>query len=158
VSKLVKYALFTGIALYVVSRIKQGGLLSGLGEDANLDISAKEDASVALMNLISLEEHLVFSFAKTQNSKYLDLLSQVRKIRQALMEKCIKNFEPGAEIWCMGKHLLAASMRIMETGSKYLQNGDTTQAGDCFSRAKVLRDLFMKLTCNCSEVGPCYGG
>jgi len=34
----------------------------------NLDLSLGEDLSIALMNLVSLEEHFLFSFMKFENS------------------------------------------------------------------------------------------
>ena len=87
-----------------------------------LDLSSGEDLSVGIMNLISIEEHLFFTFNKTNDSKYIELLNEVRKMRTDLLKEIIKDYE--GEVWCISKHLLAASMRIMEVGTKELKKGD----------------------------------
>ena len=82
-----------------------------------LDLSSDEDLSIAVMNLISIEEHLFFSGGKTGNNKYYELLFQVREMRKTLLKKIIKNYE--GEEWCISKHLLAGCMRLMEVGTKF---------------------------------------
>src|SRR3990167_10471087 len=82
----------------------------------DLDLSAGEDLSIGVMNLISIEEHLFFTFNKTKDKKYLELLNEVRKMRTELLKEIIKDYE--GEVWCISKHLLAASMRVMEVGTK----------------------------------------
>ncbi len=83
------------------------------------DLTNKEDLSIAVMNLISLEEHLAFSAMKANNVFYLEMLRQIRKLRIKLLKMIIKNTE--GEVWCISKHLLAATMRLMETSTKYLE-------------------------------------
>jgi len=105
-----------------------------------LDLSSDEDLSIAIMNLVSLEEHFFFTGAKTGQSKYFDLLNQVREIRKELLGKIIKEYE--GEVWCISKHLLAASMRLIEVGTKYQKNGRKEEAKDLFSKAYNLYSLF----------------
>jgi len=45
-----------------------------------LDLSSDEDLSIAIMNLISMEEHFFFTYNKTKDTKYLDLLNEIREI------------------------------------------------------------------------------
>lgn len=118
-----------------------------------LDLSASEDLSVAIMNLISIEEHFFFSGAKTQNPKYFDLLNQTRQIRKELLAKLVKDVEPGSETWCISKHLLAASMRLIEVGTKYYQEGKKGEAEDLFSKAYQLWSLFFALNLKLVDVG-----
>ena len=40
------------------------------------DLSSDQDLSIAIMNLISIEEHLVFSGAKTGKTSYYDLIKE----------------------------------------------------------------------------------
>ena len=94
------------------------------------------------MNLISIEEHFFFSGAKTGNEKYFDLLNQTRKIRKELLKRLVKEIELGSESWCISKHLLAASMRLIEVGTKYFQEGRRKEAKDLFSKAYDLWSLF----------------
>lgn len=81
-----------------------------------LDLSSDQDLSIAIMNLVSIEEHFFFTGAKLQKPEYFDLLQEVRKMRGDLLRKIVK--DPEGEVWCISKHLLAASMRLMEVGTK----------------------------------------
>lgn len=105
-----------------------------------LDLSADQDLSIAIMNLVSIEEHFVFTQQKTGNDKYLDLLKEVREMRKELLKKIIKEYE--GEVWCISKHLLAASMRLMEVGTKMLGQGKKEEAKDLFEKAYDLYSLF----------------
>ena len=77
-----------------------------------VDLSRDEDLSIALMNLISLEEHFYFTAMKTDDQKYLDMLYSVRELRKKMLKKIVTN--PKGEEWCISKHLLASSMRLIE--------------------------------------------
>ena len=77
-----------------------------------LDLSSDEDLSIGIMNLISMEEHFFFTYNKTKDAKYLDLLNEIREMRKSALKRIIKDYE--GEVWCISKHLLAASMRFME--------------------------------------------
>jgi len=108
-----------------------------------LDLSSGEDLSIGVMNLISIEEHLFFSGGKTGATKYYDLLNEVRKMRVELMKSMIKEYEE--EVWCISKHLLAASMRVMEVGTKALKNNDAPKAHDLFRKSYDLYNMFWAL-------------
>jgi len=108
-----------------------------------LDLSSGEELSVGIMNLIGIEEHLFFSYNKTNNKKYLDILDEVRRMRISLLKELIKDYE--GEVWCISKHLLAASMRLMEVGTKYLKNGDKEKAKEMFENSYKLYSLFWGL-------------
>lgn len=113
------------------------------GKKGKLDLSSDEDLSIAIMNLISLEEHFFFTGAKTGKSDYYDLLNQVRQMRKELLGRMIKEYE--GEVWCISKHLLAATMRLTEVGAKYLGQGKKKEAEDLFSKAYDLYSLFWGL-------------
>jgi len=108
-----------------------------------LDLSSDEDLSIAIMNLVSIEEHFFFTGAKTGKSEYFDLLNKAREMRKELLKKIIKEYE--GEVWCISKHLLAASMRLMEVGTKHLGRGEKKEAEDLFSKAYDLYSLFWGL-------------
>ena len=107
---------------------------------SKLDLSADEDLSVAIMNLVSIEEHFFFTGAKTGKQEYYDLLAQVREIRKGLLKRIVKDYE--GEVWCISKHLLAASMRLMEVGTKSLGRGKKREATELFAKAYDLYSLF----------------
>lgn len=46
------------------------------------DLSSDQDLTIAIMNLISIEEHLVFSGAKTGKTSFYDLIEDVRETRK----------------------------------------------------------------------------
>ncbi len=104
------------------------------------DLSSDQDLSIAIMNLISIEEHLVFSGAKTGKTGYYDLINDVREMRKELLQKIIKQYE--GEEWCICKHLLAASMRLIEVGTKQLNDGKQQEAYGFFDKAFQLYSLF----------------
>jgi hypothetical protein len=63
-------------------------------KDTNkLDLSSGEDLSIGIMNLISLEEHFFFSYGKTKDQKFLDMLNDIRKMRAELLKEIIKDPE-----------------------------------------------------------------
>ena len=109
-------------------------------EKSQLDLSKGEDLSLALMNLISLEEHFAFSYMKTSQESYLEWLEQIRELRKKLLKKIAKENE--AEDWCSSKHLLASSMRLIEIGTKYLHDGKKREAEELFIEAFNLYSLF----------------
>jgi len=108
-----------------------------------MDLSSDEDLSIGIMNLISIEEHLFFTYNKTNDAKYLDILNEVREMRKVLLKRIIKDYE--GEVWCISKHLLAASMRLMEVGTKALKNGKKSDAEDMFKKSFDLYSLFWGL-------------
>lgn len=117
--------------------------INEIKEMNTLDLSIGEDLSIALMNLASLEEHFLFSFMKTSQSRYLEFLEQTRELRKKLLAKIVKK-EKGdeSEKWCISKHLLATSMRLTEVGTKYLHEGKKKEAEDCFYEAFNLYSMF----------------
>ena len=110
------------------------------------DLSSDQDLSIAIMNLISIEEHLVFSGAKTGKTSFYDLINEIREMRKNLLLKIIKSYE--GEVWCISKHLLASSMRLMEVGTKQLSMGNSKEAYDLFDKSYELYCLFWGLNMN----------
>lgn len=114
-----------------------------------LDLSSDQDLSIALMNLISLEEHFFFSGAKTQKTGFYDMINTVRDMRKDLMGRIVKkSTAENGEVWCISKHLLAASMRLLEVGTKALSAGKTADAYDLFNKAYELYSLFWGINMN----------
>lgn len=116
-----------------------------------MDLSSDQDLSLAIMNLVSIEEHLFFTSQKTGKNKYLDLLQEVRKTRGELLKKIIKDYE--GEVWCISKHLLAASMRLMEVGTKQQGMGNKKEAKEMFNKAYDMYSLFWGLNMNLIDTG-----
>ena len=114
------------------------------------DLSSDQDLTIAIMNLISIEEHLVFSGAKTGKNSFYDLIEEIRETRKNLMQKIIPAYE--GEVWCISKHLLASSMRLMEVGTKQQSLGNKEQAYDLFNKAYDLYCLFWGLNMNMLNV------
>ena len=97
---------------------------------SGIDLSTEEDLSIAVMNLLSLEEHFFFTGAKTEKSEYYDLLNETREIRKVLLARMIQKTE--GESWCVSKHLLATVMRLMEVGTKLQADGKRDLARETF--------------------------
>jgi len=122
-----------------------------LKKDHALDLSSDEDLSIAIMNLVSIEEHFFFTGAKTGNPKYYDLLNEVREMRKGLLKKIIKEYE--GEVWCISKHLLGASYRLMEVGTKAQGRGKKEEAQEMFQKAYELYSLFWGLNMKLIDIG-----
>lgn len=114
------------------------------------DLSSDQDLSIAVMNLISIEEHLIFTGAKTGKTSYYDLVEDVREVRKGLMQKLIPNYE--GEVWCISKHLLSASMRILEVGTKQQNLGNKKEAYDLFNKSYDMYCLFWGLNMQMLDV------
>jgi hypothetical protein len=119
-------------------------------KEKKIDLSSGEDLSVGIMNLISIEEHLFFTAQKTNDPKYLDLLNEVRLMRTELLRKIIKDYE--GEVWCISKHLLSASMRLMEVGTKELKKGNRKEANEMFEKSFKLYSLFWGINLKAVEL------
>ena len=110
------------------------------------DLSSDQDLTIAIMNLISIEEHLIFSGAKTGKNTFYDMVQEIREMRKNLMLKVSPSYE--GEVWCISKHLLSSSMRLMEVGTKQQSMGRTKEAYELFNQAYDLYCLFWGLNMN----------
>lgn len=125
----------------LVKKIEESKKTGSAG--GRIDLSTEEDLSIAIMNLISLEEHFFFTSAKTEKPEYLDLLNETREMRKELLVKMIDKHE--GETWCISKHLLAASMRLIEVGTKLYSDNKKDEAKQFFGYAYKLYSLFWGL-------------
>ena len=117
--------------------------VEALKQSGSVDLSTEEDLSIAIMNLISLEEHFFFTGAKTDKPEYFDLLNEVRSIRKDLLARMIDRHE--GETWCITKHLLGTTMRLIEVGTKLHSDGKKHEAKEMFDRAYKAYTLFWAL-------------
>lgn len=108
-----------------------------------VDLSTDEDLSIAIMNLISLEEHFIFSHTKTGKDEYLEMMKECREMRKDLLLRMIPEYE--GETWCVAKHLLAATMRLIEVGTKNYADGKVEDAKKVFAHANKVFGMFWAL-------------
>lgn len=132
--------------LQKVAFIKQAG---------GVDLSAAEDLSIAVMDLISLEEHFFFSGAKTKDGSYYDLSGEVREMRTRLMNGLVEKHE--GETWCATKHLLSGTMRLIEVGNRYNAEGKKEKAREFFADAYRLYTIFWSLKTKLVNVHTLHG-
>ncbi len=119
-------------------------------EKEKINFEAQEDLAVAIMHLISLEEHFYFTYEKTKKEEYLDLIEKVRNIRKDAMTKIIK--EPEGELWCCSKHILGAVYRFFEVGEKLFSEGKKDEAKSFYESAYELFNLFFGLKFNIIKI------
>ena len=117
--------------------------IDSLKDKAGVDLSTTEDLSLAVMNLISLEEHFFFTGIKTKNDEYFDTSLEIREIRKGLLAKLMPNNE--GETWCISKHLLSATMRLIEVGNKLHSEGKKEKAKEMFEKAYKVYSIFWAL-------------
>ncbi len=117
--------------------------IESLKEKAGVDLSTAEDLSLAVMNLISLEEHFFFTSVKTKKDEYFDTSQEIRNIRKELLAELMPNHE--GETWCISKHLLATTMRLIEVGNKLNSEKKKAEAKNMFERAYKIYSIFWAL-------------
>lgn len=114
-----------------------------LKEKNGADLSTTEDLSLAVMNLVSLEEHFFFTAMKTKKDEYLDTAEEIRSMRKELLAALMPEHE--GETWCVSKHLLAASMRLIEVGNKLQTENKKEEARKMYERAYKIYSIFWAL-------------
>lgn len=127
----------------MIKQEKFGELLAKIEKlktSGTYDLSMEEDLSLAIMNLVSLEEHFFFTAQKTGKDEYFDFLREVREVRKTLLARMVPKHE--GETWCISKHLLAAAMRVMEVGTKLLGDGKTKEAEETFALSYKIYAMF----------------
>lgn len=117
--------------------------IKSIKEQSGVDLSTSEDLSIAVMNLISLEEHFFFTGVKTGKSEYFDTSNEIRGVRKELLAKLMPNHE--GETWCISKHLLAGVMRLIEVGTKLQSESKKDEAKNMFDRAYKIYSIFWAL-------------
>lgn len=96
-----------------------------------LDLSSDQDLTVALMNLIAVEDMV--------NAGALG--DMVRDVREKLMRPIVRDMD-NAE---MLRDLLGGAMRMMDDGCKLLADGERGAAYDAFNRSYELYSVFWGL-------------
>lgn len=119
--------------------------IEAMKASGHIDLSTEEDLSIAVMNLVSLEEHFFFTAEKTGKPEYFDLMKEVREVRKAMLGRLIDKDTHEGETWCISKHLLATTMRLIEVGTKLNSDGDTEKAKETFDYAYRIYSLFWAL-------------
>src|SRR3989304_9429841 len=114
-----------------------------LKEKTGADLSTAEDLGIAVMNLISLEEHFFFTGVKTEKDEYFDTALEIREVRKKLLAKLMPNHE--GETWCISKHLLATTMRLIEGGNKLQSEGQKDKAKSMFESSYKIYSIFWAL-------------
>ena len=119
--------------------------IEAMKASGQIDLSTEEDLSIAVMNLVSLEEHFFFTAEKTQKPEYFDLMRDVREVRKAMLARLIDKNAHEGETWCISKHLLATTMRLIEVGTKFRSEGRGNDARDMFEKAYRVYAIFWAL-------------
>jgi hypothetical protein len=119
-------------------------------ESGEADLSQGEDLSLAIANLVSLEEHFFFTSEKTHKDEYLDWLHSVREMRKELLKRLMPENE--GESWCISKHLLGTMYRLMEVGTKFEGAGAREDAKKMFAYAYELYTVFWGLRLSILDV------
>ncbi len=112
-------------------------------KEGGVDLSTSEDLSLAVMNLISLEEHFFFTGVKTHKDEYFDTAQEIRDMRKSLLAELMPNHE--GETWCVSKHLLSTTMRLVEVGNKLQSEGKKPEAKQIFDKAYKVYSIFWAL-------------
>ena len=80
---------------------------------------------------------------KTKNDEYFDTSQEIRSIRKELLAKLMRNHE--GETWCISKHLLSTTMRLIEVGNKLQSESKKDEAKEMFEKAYRVYSIFWAL-------------
>jgi len=117
--------------------------IESLKEKSGVDLSTTEDLSLAVMNLVSLEEHFFFTGVKTKKDEYFNTAQEIRNLRKELLSELMPNHE--GETWCISKHLLSTTMRLIEVGNKLQSENKKDEAKNKFEQAYKVYSIFWAL-------------
>ena len=117
--------------------------IESLKEKAGVDLSTTEDLSMAVMNLVSLEEHFFFTGVKTHKDEYFETAHEIREMRKSLLRELMPAHE--GETWCISKHLLSTTMRLIEVGNKLQAEDKKDEAKVMFEQAYKVYSIFWAL-------------
>ncbi len=117
--------------------------IESVKEKAGVDLSTAEDLSIAVMNLVSLEEHFFFTGMKTKKDEYFDTAQEIRELRKQFLAQLMPEHE--GETWCISKHLLSTTMRLIEVGNKLQSEGKKEKAKETFDGAYKVYSIFWAL-------------
>lgn len=109
-------------------------------------LSVDEELFWAAANLLQAEEHLLRTISESP-PEFLDdlkhLVASIRSKRVKLM-KMIGMSNPFGEVWCVAKHIISASYRVMEASEKCLVHiKDTHMARELSTVARELEELIL---------------
>lgn len=116
-------------------------------------LSSNEDLALAVINLVSLEEHFFMTGEKTDKPGYFDFLSEVREMRKKFWGRSLPKEKHESETWCMSKHLLAATMHLMKVGTRAQGEGKKEKAKELSGQAYKPWPIFWDLRLNLLNVG-----
>jgi len=88
-----------------------------------VDLTIEEEIIAMVQELIQIENHSERSFQGSRNEKWLKVKNRARQLRTKWMEKIFVD-EDKTQKWCAEKHILDASKRLTEVGTKYLSAKD----------------------------------
>ena len=104
------------------------------------DVGLAQDLSFALKNLIAAEDHCAVSFATTGDAKWKKLNDELRRIRSKCLTLIVKKDE--SHLWCLTKHILAASMGLQEVANRFNQTNQNTEADFFYG---ISADMLLKV-------------
>lgn len=88
------------------------------------DIGKKQDQAFAIMHLVSMEGHSLYSAMKALDNDdegmykfFMELHKRYRKIRGRHLKDIIDDTSK-YESWCLVKHIFGSTMRLLETAYK----------------------------------------
>lgn len=136
--------------------LRKQSALKGLGDadPAKLDVSGGEDLCNLISNCLGAEQHLSASAALPGGEKFIGPLQRMREMRRKAMAKLLPADAEG-QIWCVTKHLLAASMHSKEVGDKLSAEGKPEEAKAFYEQAEELKKGALSMSAGAKAGGQC---
>ena len=109
-----------------------------------MDVSIQDDLISGIQELIQAEQHCYKSWIGSKNEKWLKLFNRIREIRSKWLEVTFTD-EENTQKWCIVKHLLSASTRFSEVGSKFLSDNNLEKSKESFEDSGEIMGMYYYL-------------
>jgi hypothetical protein len=107
------------------------------------DIGFVEDAFEMCKDMIAFEGHSLGNFMETEDERFLEEMSWMRKIRTHYLNLIAKS--EISQDWCRSKHLCRIAMGLQELCTRFLSIGDIESAKKCAVDARDIYFKFLKI-------------
>lgn len=103
------------------------------------DIGFVEDCFEMCKDMIAFEGHSLGNFMAEEDSRFLEEMAWMRKIRTHYLNMIAKS--EISQDWCRSKHLCRIAMGLQELCTRFLSTGDIENAKKC---AVDAREVYIK--------------
>jgi hypothetical protein len=107
------------------------------------DVKIWDDLSFYLVNAISLEWHLLCSYAETKDKSYLQIAQEVRRNRAKWLDYFTK--KNSSQLYCSNKHILACVGALKELSNRFQEAKEIKLSEECLEESRLYQNIFVEM-------------